>query len=86
MFGGAYTAPTVDDCPEDSIVLSGTACFLYDTWELSGDTWSGPINATDKPQGRKWHRLTYDPNRKQVLLFGGETDIRFGEMQKIIGI
>jgi hypothetical protein len=64
LFGGAHG----DD------LSSGP---LADTWEWDGSTWTQafPIHA---PPARAGHTMAYDPERKRVLLYGGDDDKNTG--------
>lgn len=58
LFGGYFHA-------------SGQGHHLNDTWEWDGQSWHAlsPVNA---PSVRRHHRLTTDPLRGRILMFGGE--------------
>jgi hypothetical protein len=60
------------------IVLFGGVPTSTDTWEWdgSGGTWHvthGAQSATGFPSGRTGHRMTFDPLRQTVVLFGGRS-------------
>jgi hypothetical protein len=53
-----------------SVINTNTA--LGDTWEWDGTTWTERTPAISPPP-RLEHRLTYDPVRQRVVMFGGRS-------------
>lgn len=52
---------------------SSTLPRLGDTWEWNGTTWTQIFPVTS-PSARSGHRMTWDPVRQHVVLFGGRID------------
>ncbi len=72
----AYPAMTFD-ADRGSLVLHGGVRVVFsnteifgDTWEWDGNNWKTYTGVT-YPRPRYSHRITYDPVRRQILLFGG---------------
>ncbi len=53
-------------------VASGTPR-LGDTWEFNGTTWT-QVTPAVAPSARSGHRMTWDPVRQHIVLFGGHID------------
>jgi cysteine-rich repeat protein len=56
LFGGSYGSPEWH--------------YLGDTWEYDGQTWT-ELTPVTSPPPRDNHTLVWDPDRQQVVLFGG---------------
>ncbi|MBI1849561.1 MAG: hypothetical protein HYR85_04400 [Planctomycetes bacterium] len=54
---------------------AGVSTALADTWEWDGCEWTRQSPATN-PSPRGWHAMTYDSDRRRVLLFGGRDTVR----------
>jgi hypothetical protein len=65
------------DSARGVIVLFGgvnSSTKLQDTWEWNGTTWiDKKVPTTKSPQQRYNHAMAYDAERKQTLLYGGES-------------
>ena len=49
---------------------------LNDTWEYNGFTYTWTqVTTTTTPPARTSHRLTYDSDRKRIVMFGGATGV-----------
>jgi hypothetical protein len=46
---------------------------LGDTWEWDGTSWM-PVSPSIAPLARSGHRMTWDPVRRHIVLFGGRID------------
>ncbi|HUS32949.1 MAG TPA: hypothetical protein VMZ53_30815 [Kofleriaceae bacterium] len=60
LFGGTTDAKTIVE--------------LDDTWEYNGTTWTKLTTATI-PESRYGAAITYDPVRREVVMFGGRRDV-----------
>ena len=66
------------DSSRGVVVLMGgngkSGTIYSDTWEFDGTTWRS-IATPANPGPRQKHAMTYDPVRRKVVLFGGDTGL-----------
>jgi hypothetical protein len=46
--------------------------FLDDLWEWDGNSWS-QVQSDVRPPGRSYTGIAYDPSRKSLILYSGES-------------
>ena len=54
-------------------ILFGGGSRSSKTWLWDGKEWEEGTPPGESPDGRIWHRMTYDSARKRVVMFGGNT-------------
>ncbi|MCC7291064.1 MAG: hypothetical protein IT449_03265 [Phycisphaerales bacterium] len=80
MFGGGFT------CVNENTCNRGEYRYIKgDTWELDGSGWKKlHPDPREGPMRRSCHAMTFDPDRRMALLFGGKT-LRAGFSNELWG-
>jgi hypothetical protein len=65
-----------DPVQERMVVFGGTPFDLNETWALSlagAPVWSQLVTTGPLPDGREYHTAIYDPVRKRMIVYGGQS-------------
>ncbi len=71
-----YPAMAFDEHRDRLVLFSGLT--PADTWEFDGTTWT-QRNPAASPPGRSYHKMVYDPIRRETVMFGGTVAGRFND-------